>query len=141
MLEIRPYREEDYSSVQRNLQEAEMFDEVCDSPENLFALGFENPEAVLVADLDGEVVGSVVTVPFGIHVALIFRLVVAEAHRRKGIGSQLLETVEHRAKYKGFKELWLYSDVEDDKLTDYYEKRGFQYNKDHKYYGPWKNLS
>ena len=66
-----------------------------DSAEHLDQLISHDPLALIVADDDGSLVGTVVAGWDGWR-GSIYRLVVAPSHRRLGLGSRLLEAAESR---------------------------------------------
>lgn len=123
---IRPYQDNDYSMVKKNLEDAKMFDEVWDSRENLASMVDKDSESVLVATDAENLIGSVVISPYGDKVAYIFRLVVQDVYRGKGIGSKLLQEAEEIVKSRGVKEVALFIDSTNDDLKDYYQNRGYQ---------------
>lgn len=66
-----------------------------DSPDKVLALLDRDPEALLVAELDGEVVGTLIAGWDGWR-AHLYRLAVHPGHRRKGIGGRLIAAAEAR---------------------------------------------
>jgi ribosomal protein S18 acetylase RimI-like enzyme len=66
-----------------------------DTDEALRALLGRDPGALLVADESGEIVGSVIAGWDGWR-GSIYRLAVAPAHRRRGLGRRLLAAAEER---------------------------------------------
>ncbi len=66
-----------------------------DTPEAVTALLGRDPEAVIVAEHDGELVGSVIAGWDGWRCHL-YRLAVRPAWRRQGVGSALLQAAEDR---------------------------------------------
>jgi ribosomal protein S18 acetylase RimI-like enzyme len=140
MIEIRPYAAPDYEVIKTNLERSGMFDPVCDAKDNLAAMVGANPRAILVAEADGALVGSIYTAPIGKHVVSIWRLVVSEQQRKRGVGSALLQAVEADAKQNGAAEIWGFFDVTKTHLANYYRDRGFTFNPDHHYFAMWKPL-
>jgi len=61
----------------------------------LTALVTHDPSALMVAEEDGSIVGSVIAAWDGWR-GSIYRLVVAPSHRRRGLGRQLLDAAEAR---------------------------------------------
>ena len=126
MVEIRPYSNDDYNSLKINLEEAGMFDKDCDSEEKLHRKISESPESILVAVCENEIVGSVYIIPDHWD-SLIFRLVVKKSHREKGIGGLLLEEAENRLRANGYTSVsLLVNETELERLSSFYEKRGFE---------------
>ena len=66
-----------------------------DDLESLSALVAHDPSALIVAEEDGSIVGSVIAAWDGWR-GSIYRLVVAPSHRRRGLGRQLLAQAEAR---------------------------------------------
>ncbi|GAA5073128.1 ribosomal protein S18 acetylase RimI-like enzyme [Thermocatellispora tengchongensis] len=66
-----------------------------DSAAKVEALIERDPEALLVAELDGELVGTLIAGWDGWR-AHLYRLAVHPAHRRKGIATTLLKAAEER---------------------------------------------
>ena len=66
-----------------------------DSPDDLRHLLRHDPGALLVAEVAGEIVGSVIAGWDGWR-GSIYRLAVDPAHRRSGLGGRLLRRAEHR---------------------------------------------
>jgi ribosomal protein S18 acetylase RimI-like enzyme len=66
-----------------------------DDVESLSALVADDPSALIVAEEDGSIVGSVIAAWDGWR-GSVYRLVVAPSHRRLGLGRQLLGEAEAR---------------------------------------------
>jgi ribosomal protein S18 acetylase RimI-like enzyme len=86
---------------------------------------------VLVAELDGRVVGMItlqtlISTAEGAPVGLVEDLVVAETHRGKGIGRQLLQTLESRTRDTGSTRLQLLADSDNTPALDFYTRRGWR---------------
>jgi ribosomal protein S18 acetylase RimI-like enzyme len=129
MASIRGYRREDYSRVRRILEGADLFDEVWEAEENLAGMVKVDEEAVLVAEVRGELVGVVFLIPYGSKVTYLFRLVVDEKWRGRGIGSELMLRAEKVARDRGVKEMGVYVDAKNDDLMGYYERRQYKSSK------------
>lgn len=138
MIKIRNYQPSDYPQIKANLEEADMFDEIWDSEENLQGMIKNNPEAILVAE-DGEVIGNIFFVPYGSKVGYLFRLAVKKEYRQKGIATQLIEKAIESARRKGFIEIALFADSDKKNLLNFYQKRNFQKSKD-SLYCFWKSI-
>lgn len=87
---VRLYTENDYEAVAANLQAGGLLDADRDTAERLKQRIEVDPASVLVAELDGEVVGSVYLPVEGV-TPFLFHAVVAERFRRQGIGTMLVE--------------------------------------------------
>lgn len=123
-IKIRPYTDSDYPQVKRNLAAGGLFLENWDARENLAGKIQKNPDSILVAVLEKQIIGSVYIVEDGWS-AKIARLCVGKNYRNKGIGSKLLEAAEEILKGKGRKEIALYVDEDNLDLKDFYKKRGY----------------
>ncbi|WP_433514999.1 GNAT family N-acetyltransferase [Nonomuraea sp. CA-143628] len=66
-----------------------------DSPDKVVALIERDPEALLLAELDGELAGTLIAGWDGWR-AHLYRLAVHPSHRRKGIATTLLAAAESR---------------------------------------------
>jgi ribosomal protein S18 acetylase RimI-like enzyme len=92
---LRTGQESDVGSVLRLWAEAGAEPSHTDDVENLTKLIIRDPGALIVADDDGRLVGSVIAGWDGWR-GSIYRLVVAPADRRSGLGGQLLAEAESR---------------------------------------------
>ncbi|WP_090940703.1 GNAT family N-acetyltransferase [Nonomuraea jiangxiensis] len=74
-----------------------------DDPEKVVQLLERDPEALLIAEQDGRMVGTLIAGWDGWR-AHLYRLAVDPAHRRKGIGSLLIQAAEERfARFGAFR--------------------------------------
>ncbi|OGH21610.1 MAG: hypothetical protein A2629_01760 [Candidatus Levybacteria bacterium RIFCSPHIGHO2_01_FULL_41_15] len=124
-IEIRSYVPSDYPSVKKNLTEGGIYDENMDAEERLTEKIQRNPDSILVAVLDGQVVGNVLIMEDGWG-PLLFRLAVGQSFREKGIGTKLLEEAENKLKDKGYKEVHILIGENESELQEYYAKRGYK---------------
>src|ERR1700733_5734230 len=96
---IRNYAKEDYPSLKQILIEGGLFDETWDSEKGLEKRIIEKPDSIIVAVMNGQVIGCVYLVddffPF------IFRLAVKKRFRRQGIGKKLVAEAIERLKKHG----------------------------------------
>ncbi len=121
---IRPYVDTDYPSVQTILQDGGLFDAVWDARSHWMGKIEQDPKSILVAEVDGGVVGCLLIVcdawePF------LYRLAVAKAHRNRGIASALMEAGEQQLRIDGAEEVSIFVDETNPDLQQYYEKRGY----------------
>lgn len=123
---IRPYKDDDYPSVESILKNAGQHDENWDHHENLASMIKQDPESVLVAESGGEIVGCIIMVGYGERVSYLFRLSVKDSRKNQGIGSKLLDTACETLKRRGTKEVDLIVEADNDTLRAYYEKRGYK---------------
>lgn len=89
------------------------------------------PEAHLVAELDGELVGyirvlPVTALPENAHVLGVLGLAVAPGARRRGVGSALLAAAERHARARGARKLSLRVLSTNDTALRLYERLGFR---------------
>ena len=85
----------DVDSVLRLWVEAAAEPTHTDDVAGLTALVAHDPSALIVAEEDGSIVGSVIAAWDGWR-GSVYRLVVAPSHRRRGLGRQLLGEAEAR---------------------------------------------
>jgi ribosomal protein S18 acetylase RimI-like enzyme len=138
-LRIRSYKPNDYLAIKRNLLVAGMFDEPWDSPSNYDSLVAEHPYNVLVAETDGQLVGSLLIDRYGAECAFIYRLVVDDGHRRSGVASHLLEEAHRVLREDGVLVVALLADARNTALINYYAKKGYT-RLPHDYAPMWKRL-
>lgn len=124
MIDVRRYRDEDYQAVKVNLQEGNLFVDSLDTREVLRAKIESDPDSILVAAIDGQVVGNVYLIR-DMWNSFIFRLAVRRDFRKRGIGSKLMEEAERLLKEKGVKDVALFVRSDDRELIDYYQDRGY----------------
>ncbi len=92
---IRPCRPSDVELVLRLWVESEAEPSHTDDADSLGRLITHDPSALIVAEDDGRLVGTVIAAWDGWR-GSIYRLVVAPSHRRHGLGSRLLDEAEAR---------------------------------------------
>ena len=124
-IKIRSYIPSDFPSVKENLSQAGMYEENWDNEKNLNEKIGRNPGSILVAEENGKVVGNILVIEEGWG-AWLFRLAVNESHRKKGIGTMLLQSAEKLVKQRGIKEVALLVEAEKKQLKDFYRKRGYK---------------
>ena len=124
MINVRTYRDEDYEEVKINLQEGGLFDNSIDTREILRAKIQLNPDSLLVATVDGQVVGNIYIIQ-DMWNSFLFRLAVRKNYRKRGIGSILIEESERLLREKGVRDVTLFVGSDDSELVGYYKKRGY----------------
>jgi len=83
-----------------------------------------DPDLFLIAELDGKLAGSVIG-GFDGRRGLIYHLAVDASLREQGIGSLLMDEVEHHLKAKGCIKSYLLVTTENESAMHFYEKRGW----------------
>jgi ribosomal protein S18 acetylase RimI-like enzyme len=96
-----------------------------DDPEEIWKKLLRDPDLFLVACLDETIVGTVIG-GFDGRRGLIYHLAVVQGQREHGIGSQLMDEVEHRLRAKGCIRSYLLVTRENESAMRFYEKRGWQ---------------
>lgn len=98
---VRPAEAADIPGVLALWEEARATEaSLPDTPDSVLTLLDQSPDALLVADLDGEVVGAVIAAWDGWR-GNIYRLAVKRECRRLGIGLQLVNAGQERLREKG----------------------------------------
>ena len=125
-LEIRNYNPgTDYHQVKQILEEGGLFYDPIDAPERLAEKVKRDPESIMVATAGNQLIGTVRIMDDG-SMPFIFRLAVRENQRRHGVGARLMEEAENRLRKRGFAEIHLLVNEEDEEVRDYYQKQGWE---------------
>ncbi|MFP3854975.1 MAG: GNAT family N-acetyltransferase [Anaerolineales bacterium] len=82
-----------------------------------------DPDLFLVAEANGELVGSVLG-GFDGRRGMVYHLAVAKAYRHRGVAYQLMEVLEARLRSKGCLKYYLLVTEDNDGAKDFYEKIG-----------------
>jgi ribosomal protein S18 acetylase RimI-like enzyme len=85
-----------------------------------------DPDLFLVAELDENIIGSVIG-GFDGRRGLIYHLAVAEEYRGRGIGSCLLNAVESQLRAKGCLKCYLMVTPDNLEAAQYYERHGWHH--------------
>jgi ribosomal protein S18 acetylase RimI-like enzyme len=85
-------------------------------------------EALIVAETDGEIIGSVIAGWDGWR-GSIHRLVVAKSHRRQGLGRRLLAEAESRLAARGARRVSALVVADDPQATGYWRATGWKEQK------------
>jgi ribosomal protein S18 acetylase RimI-like enzyme len=106
-----------------------------DDPEEIKKKLARDPDLFLIAEFDGNIVGSVIG-GFDGRRGFVYHLAVAETYRHLGIGTQLMSELEQRLKAKGCIKAYLFIARDNPDVIRYYESHGwapmdvFPYGKD-----------
>jgi len=95
-----------------------------DSPQEIEKKLSRDPDLFLVAELNGQLVGSIIG-GFDGRRGMIYHLAVSAAHRNQGIASQLMEEIETRLRAKGCLRCYLLVLIDNEEAEDFYTKRGW----------------
>lgn len=96
-----------------------------DTPEAIAHLLARDPEALLVAEVDGEVVGTVIAGFDGWRGA-IYRLAVHPSHRRQRIGTGLVEEAERRLAEAGAHRISVIAGADDEPALAIWTAAGYR---------------
>lgn len=139
---IRPYMPADYEAVISLYKQSALyggqFDEQRDSKERLGKRVEADPDAVLVAEEVGAIVGTVSFIEDG-RVAWLFRFAVQQGNNESKITEALCNKALESLKERGHGQVLVYTPVGNDHLDNRYESLGFNRGSDYTCY--WKNIS
>lgn len=102
------------------------------TPDTASALGRlarHDPDALLVAELDGRIVGALVAAWDGWR-GNLYRLAVAPAARRRGIALRLVREGEHRLRTRGAQRIGAIVSHEDTDATGFWSMAGYERDAD-----------
>ena len=130
MVEVRPCRPDEISAVLALWDRCRSSHAVTpDSLERVAQLVADDPEALLVAELDGTLAGSVIGAWDGWR-GNFYRLAVLPEHRRRGIGRLLVETAEERLRGRGAPRVTALVAFDDGDATAFWEAAGYARDRD-----------
>jgi ribosomal protein S18 acetylase RimI-like enzyme len=125
---IRPFAPEDTDPVVQLWTECELVRPWNDPHRDIHRKMTVQPELFLVAERDGEVVGTAM-VGFDGHRGWVNYLAVAPAHRRSGYARALMARAEHELELRGCPKLNLQVRAGNDAVIGFYRSLG--YTEDH----------
>jgi predicted N-acetyltransferase YhbS len=141
-MNIRPYQSSDYEQVIALYRQSELyggqFDENRDSEERLQKRIEADPDAILVAEQDIKIVGTVSLIEGG-RVAWLFRFAVLQGEQEAAITKALCDTALATLKAKEHNQVLVYTPVGNDRLDSRYEALGFNRGGDYTCY--WKDIT
>lgn len=136
---IRSYQSSDYEQVVALYQQSKLyggqFDEDRDSKERLQKRIVADPESILVAEKDGQIVGTVSLIE-DVRVAWLFRFCVSE--NDNATAQALVVKAIEILKQKGHQQILVYSPIRNKTFDKRYEGLGF--NKGSDYTCFWKKI-
>jgi ribosomal protein S18 acetylase RimI-like enzyme len=95
-----------------------------DSLDEIKKKQLRDPDLFLVADGDGEIIGTVLG-GFDGRRGIVYHLAVSEPYREQGIGESLMTELEARLHRKGCIRCYLLVTLDSKKILDFYLKRGW----------------
>jgi ribosomal protein S18 acetylase RimI-like enzyme len=125
---IREFRfSEDYSQVKGLWESMEKGVNLgrSDTPEEIHKKVTHDSDLFLIAEEDGQIIGTVIG-GFDGRRGLIYHLAVSASFRGKGIGSRLMEEIESRLRAKGCIRSYLMVTIDNEEAMLFYEKRGWE---------------
>jgi len=137
-LSIRDCRLEEVDAVLELWQQAEATPGVTDTADDLRRAVTDSPAYVLVAEADGQIIGSIIGTFDGWR-GNIYRLVVHPGHRRRGIARKLVAEVEQRLAGQGTKRITALVEKDHPWAVGFWEAVG--YGVDHRIARHVRNLA
>ena len=122
---IRSAIEEDIQSVLDLWAAAGSLPSVTDSFDGLIRLLVADPQALLVAELDGVLAGSLIAAWDGWR-GSFYRLAVSPEHRRKGLATMLLREGERRLRERGAVRLTAIVAEDDPAAMSFWRAAGYE---------------
>jgi ribosomal protein S18 acetylase RimI-like enzyme len=135
---IRPAAPADFGQILALWGSIERYVGLADRVEQLDTLHEHAPDLFLVAELRGELVGTLIAGWDGWR-AQMARLAVPPAHRRSGIAGRLVEEGERRLREKGAMRIYALVDRHSDPAAPFWSAHGYAVNDDIAQYS--RNLS
>lgn len=141
-IKIRQYQPTDYEQVAALYKQSELFggqyDNNRDSEEKLRTRVEADPDAIFVAQLNDNIVGTVSLIEDG-RVAWLFRFAVAQIPEEGNIAKQLYEHASKTLQTKGHNQVLVYAPAGNKSFETRYTQLGFTTGGDYTCY--WKNLT
>ncbi|MGD8192011.1 GNAT family N-acetyltransferase [Brevibacillus ginsengisoli] len=125
---IRTFRLGDYAAITRIWQETGLEHTEMESLDALARQLAWDSELVMVAELDGEVVGVVVGTIDGTR-AYFYRLAVDPTKQGIGIGRKLVEALENRFRQRGVHNVLIMVNQDNERVLPFYHSLGYKLQK------------
>lgn len=125
---IRTFRLGDYAAITRIWQVTGLEQTETESFDALARQLAWDSELVMVAELDGSVVGVVVGTIDGSR-AYFYRLAVDPAKQGLGIGRKLVEALENRFRQRGVNHVLIMVNQDNQKVLPFYHSLGYELQK------------
>jgi len=122
---IRNYRSEDFEKIKELLIEGQLFHSISDAPESFNKKSKHDPESLIVAELSGQIVGFMIII-FDPWMSSIYRLVISNSCRQRGIGTLLVQEAINRLHAREAKFFCFFVNPENDTMLKFCEKNGVQ---------------
>jgi ribosomal protein S18 acetylase RimI-like enzyme len=97
-----------------------------DTPEEIQKKIAHDPDLFLVAEENGQIIGTVIG-GFDGRRGLLYHLAVSASFRGQGVGSRLMEEIESRLRAMGCVRCYLLVTSDNNEAMRYYEKRGWEH--------------
>lgn len=123
-MQIRNYKDEDFQQVDKLLKETGVKWYSVDNRENFRKKIKQDPESIIVAEEDGNIVGTIFVVydPWS---SFILHLAVDENHRKKGLGGILFQIVEQRLRTRDKDFAFGFIKEDNKEVLEYCKKKGY----------------
>ena len=129
MVSIREFQyPADYDSVRQLWEGMESGVSIgrSDAPQEIEKKISRDPDLFLVAEENGQIIGSAIGGYDGRR-GLLYHLAVAASHRKRGIGGQLLDAIEAQLRAKGCLKCYLMVKLGNPDVELFYQKRGWHH--------------
>jgi ribosomal protein S18 acetylase RimI-like enzyme len=138
-MQVRGYRPSDYKQLKTLYLDGSTFGgqfaEARDAAERLQKKIEADPDAILVAEIGGKIMGTVSLIDDG-RVAWLFRFAVP--HNRQDIAKALYDTAIAVLRQRGHSQVQIYAPAGNEQLNRRYEALGFTKGNDYTCY--WKDI-
>lgn len=125
---IRPFRLGDYSAITSIWRETGLDQSETESLNDLAQQLSWDSDLVMVAEVEGQVVGVVVGTIDGTR-AYFYRLAVHPSKQGSGIGRMLVEAIEKRFKQRGVNRVLIMVNQDNPEILPFYHSLGYEVQK------------